>query len=538
MASHTHHGLHPLPHKHFRRGQLTMAIIVGIIAIAIIGGLMYQSGLITKATGRKNIESQAMAQAKLVPVRDYVQGCLDLALKDGLILIGKQGGYIYKAQGGLSTEFTPGEGGGRLARYTSLTDEDGTTVIQVPYAIFPYPKFNLLNYYYSETDKAPWAIFPMWIQDNGPGVCGGQNNYHLTDKNCTYHFDGVFGANLLPPLEKPTEGNLTEDITLAHPGNHEKIPSIQAQLEAYVAHKVQTCVDFEALKSTGLAFEPNYPDMSVNISFANSSSTIAELRFPIWMNDSISGARLDLREWASVVPVRLDYFYEIMNLATSYEVNSLLFFMSNQSADSGNIKPTIEKVKTPGSGQTNDYIIKYEDKASFIDDKPYVFQFAAHNRQPALYYTGYNIPDIMVASPSGGGDIPSPSMQPGPMTPWEKSVLQNKVCAKKILSTGACIPAKISYIPPGGSIKDHLIQVNNAPGCPIGKFEIPLFALDPDEDVPVFTITWQVRPLEATVDCDEADALQTSGGTIKVTAKDQAGLSDSQEFQLLTMVTS
>ena len=113
------------------RGQVTIAIIVGLVTLSIIGALIYQSGILARQKSEKTIQSQTMTNTKLVPVRDYVQACLDLASKDALYTIGQQGGLSVQGvvptapnagQGGSMPDFLPTETGGANGRY--LTDPD------------------------------------------------------------------------------------------------------------------------------------------------------------------------------------------------------------------------------------------------------------------------------------------------------------------------------------------------------------------------------------------------------------------------------
>jgi len=150
------------------RGQVTIAIIVGLVLLSVIGALIYQSGLLVKQKSEKTIQTQTMTQSKLVPVRDFVQACLDLASKDAVQLIGQQGGYLFKGaipaapnagQGGSMIDFLPSETGGANGRYM-IDPTDPKKVI--PYVIFKRENTNILNWIFSDTPEYPYLTFPMY----------------------------------------------------------------------------------------------------------------------------------------------------------------------------------------------------------------------------------------------------------------------------------------------------------------------------------------------------------------------------------------
>ena len=83
-----------------RKAQITFFIIFGILLLAGIVLFFILKNSSGKDALNKSSLTSSQAQAKLVPVNDQIQSCLDGALGDGLYLLGVQGGYMFKEQPG------------------------------------------------------------------------------------------------------------------------------------------------------------------------------------------------------------------------------------------------------------------------------------------------------------------------------------------------------------------------------------------------------------------------------------------------------
>ena len=95
-----------------KSGQITIFVIVGIVILLVSALVLYVS----------NIEDYTPAisvPSEVRPVHDYVTGCLDSVGRDGLLLLGEQGGYIY----------LPDE----IDAEQSYLSPDGTGIIKIPY---------------------------------------------------------------------------------------------------------------------------------------------------------------------------------------------------------------------------------------------------------------------------------------------------------------------------------------------------------------------------------------------------------------------
>ncbi len=77
-----------------KRGQLTLFIIIGIVIVASIGIII---GIRNFQTGELDTVTPTIEEVKseILPIKTYTDGCLARSLKQGIKLLGEQGGYIY-----------------------------------------------------------------------------------------------------------------------------------------------------------------------------------------------------------------------------------------------------------------------------------------------------------------------------------------------------------------------------------------------------------------------------------------------------------
>src|SRR5690606_2389125 len=110
----------------------------------------------------------------------------ELATKEGLELIGAQGGYLFESQGGMVPDFADDDLGVRFVRY-----EDGI----VSYAITaPRKGYSAANVFFADTPKYPYVTFPE------------------TGNPTRAFFGGYYGENHLVNPGPPWEYNAKEQL--------------------------------------------------------------------------------------------------------------------------------------------------------------------------------------------------------------------------------------------------------------------------------------------------------------------------------------
>ena len=126
-----------------------MLMIVGLVLFITVGLVLYLSKSTVKKTAKETIKKSQEAAIETQPIKEYVDKCLGKLTKDALILLGKQGGYLYKSQGGPIVDYQETDIGKYFLKYDNL---------YASYNIMP-PKFSVATYY-SEPPDYPWVTFP------------------------------------------------------------------------------------------------------------------------------------------------------------------------------------------------------------------------------------------------------------------------------------------------------------------------------------------------------------------------------------------
>ena len=126
---------------------------------------------------------------------------------------------------------------------------------------------------------------------------------------------------------------------------------------------------------------------------------------------------------------------------------------------------------------------------------------------------------------------PALKLQPGPLLPLTLSDLTLfTICASK-LPSGSPMPAQINLLK---RTEGDVVEIINPGGlhspCTNTKLIIPIFALDPDEDVITFSTKWNFGDGPTIkVGPDEARFLESAGKPVELTITASDGkLTDSQ----------
>ena len=91
--------------KNIKKSQVTIFIIIGILILIILSIFII---IATKTnTDQSKTNQQKISQTKLsfTQFNSYLQTCFDNSLKEGLYILGKQGGFFFKDQPGSIIDF-------------------------------------------------------------------------------------------------------------------------------------------------------------------------------------------------------------------------------------------------------------------------------------------------------------------------------------------------------------------------------------------------------------------------------------------------
>ncbi|MBN2112457.1 hypothetical protein JW707_05155 [Candidatus Woesearchaeota archaeon] len=326
----------------FKKSQVTVFIIIAIVIIVMFGLGYY--AMISRITekGEEQLLRQQISAEKINPLKDYITSCFSLASADGLELLGKQGGYIYKSQGGIIDDPFESQSGQEYIEYEQT---------KVHYGIYA-PISNVGMIFFAQTPEYPWSTFPKVYNPLNPDEIVYEEKY-----------DGYYGRNKLPPFEKPKEG------------------SIQEQLEAFTTNSTLTCIDWTNFQQQGLGIKTEEPNVSVTFTAADVTFT---LNWPIEVTDSGTGAVTDINEFAVVYPVRLRKIYDFAAQIMDNDVGDITYSIAATSLDGLTTSAVI-----PDIFGMDDLIVIHDEESRIID-KEYQFRFMRKNRAPALYYVDNN----------------------------------------------------------------------------------------------------------------------------------------------------
>lgn len=313
------------------KSQVTMLIIFGLVLFIAVSLVIYFSKSSIKRQSSQSIKKIQETTIDTQPIKEFVTKCLDKLSKDALILIGKQGGYIYASQGGTLVDYQNTDEGKFFARNG---DSNVAYNIKMPsYNIFPYT---------SEIPDYPWAMFP----------------YKDSNKES---FEGIFGMDNIPPLTPSG-------------GPH----SIQTQIETFVDNNMPKCADFSFFKKQGFDIFMNSSKTSVII---GSSDISVKSKIPITINNPTTKKFAEIIDFSTNIDTRLRDIYYFTKELIDYDIENIKFNIN----DAGNNRDSLS-VRLVKDVYSNDDLVVVSDEKSLIYGKPFEYAFARKNRAPALYY--------------------------------------------------------------------------------------------------------------------------------------------------------
>lgn len=330
----------PIKVNTLTKAQVTSFMILGIVILSAFILVFYLVNTLTK----ENLEKQTLEIAEELLSKSalnfYTSECLDDALIEGLILIGNQGGYIFKDQ--------PGSVFGSDLPSITLA---GANISKLIVSQNPAPQFPCAG------GIAP--DFCMFKNILPPG----EPSYPL-------------GKNLLPRLDK---GDF----------------SIRAQLESYIEHRTQECTNFQnIIELEGLQqYNVQEQPLEAKVTFSQASVT-ADLNYPITLT---LGDRpqpiLHLLKFKSTAQIRFKDIYNVIDDMLKKETQYLNFNISKHSFDQYynnqyNLINAYTGFEFTSIENPPADIFQLTDRLSeLMPGQAYVFQFARENRPPALDYT-------------------------------------------------------------------------------------------------------------------------------------------------------
>lgn len=316
-----------------KRSQVTMLMILGLVIFIVISLVLYLSKSAVRKQGQQNIKNIQEAALETQPIKEYAVKCLDKLSKDAVLLLGRQGGYIYASQGGPLVDYQDTDEGLFFVSHNGF---------KVAYNILP-PKFTIPPYA-SEAPDYPWKTFP-----------------YRTSASNTEIFDGFFGISNIPPLNSSEGPN-----------------SIQAQIESFVDSNLASCMDSGIFAKQGLEIRMQKPKTSVTIGSSN-MAVASSMQISISNPKTKEAAELD--EFSTTLDIGMRDAYFFAKDLIENDIKNIKFNIS----DARNSKESLSVEIIRDAFLKDDLVVITDDK-SLISGNPYKYVFARKNRMPALFY--------------------------------------------------------------------------------------------------------------------------------------------------------
>lgn len=335
-----------------KNAQLTLMIIIGIIILFALGLIIW---LGTQAATRKTAPEagqQRLRQVAVQPVKDYIQSCLDVTTSTALELLGRQGGVLYRHQGGLTPNVQPQDKGSRFIEYDGLN---------VSYVILR-PTQDIGPLSIAQPPNYPYRTFPYLFK----------NDDEKTGEVVRRRTEGYFGDYQLAPLYKPGKD------------------SIQEQLESFINVTLPRCTDWQTFQPQGLSIVAGEPSATVLIA-ENLTQIETEQAFTVvvdWqvnITDLATGGATSLERFSLSYPVHLAKFYHFVQQLVSDEISNSTFDPRSVSTPATPIEVMKDVYQNPVDQSTDDLIV-VRDTASFLRGKPLEFRILRKDRIPALVW--------------------------------------------------------------------------------------------------------------------------------------------------------
>jgi len=326
--------VHKKFYKSSRKGQITIFIILAIVLVIIIGSLVFLTKFVAKKKTSQATELAKETKLDIQPIENFIVACLNKVSKDALDILGKQGGYIYKSQGGTLIDYSPEDEGTHFISYNQY---------KVSYLISP-PRLAFGPIAYSEAPQYPWPTFPYSSATSTQEI-----------------FEGFFGISNLAPLNESF-------------GPH----SIKEQLKIYIESNLENCADFGPFEEQGLEITKGNPEIDINMA---ENDINFKLNYPVTIENAVTKEKTDLKEFFSKQNVRLKKIYFFAEDLIEQDIKNIKFNISNTANSRDFLSADVLR-----DFRNNDDVIIIKDEKSLIDTRNYEFIFARHNRNPSMYF--------------------------------------------------------------------------------------------------------------------------------------------------------
>lgn len=313
------------------KAQLTLFIIFGLLILAVLAYFFF----VSQSTEEKKYNPQDRealdSGSDVKPIENYVLRCLESTTDQGIFLLGRQGGLIYKSQGGPIVDFREDDEGKLFLKHENFN---------VGYSIMPLGR--QLGKYSNAAGAYPWETYPF----------ESSNNKVMTQK-------GIFGISGLMPLNSSYGAN-----------------SFEFQLKTYVLNNFLKCTNWTIFEGQYdiIAEEPK-----LELFFSQEGANVV-LEYPIEITELASGKKTNMKDFYTKSNVRLIRMHRIVSELIEKDNTDMDFNLDSAQPDN---KISIGVVNDVSS---KDDLVIIRDEGALLNGAAFEYVFARKNRRPALYF--------------------------------------------------------------------------------------------------------------------------------------------------------
>lgn len=373
------------------RAQITLFIILGIV-------ILFTSVSIYVMISKQNdsrIQNQYERVQELALKKDkyenFVKYCVEETAKEGILLLGKQGGaiYDYQADGGKRYLGPPAAEYGRFV--LPIKDSYDNIIYNVSYGItntrydLSHPPVPLYPYGITKLVPIPEMLHASYVNTLG--------NYPEPGPFiplCDYN-----------GLNNPKKASMQFACAKYDSANPSIRASAQEYLESYISDRMPKCANFSNMPELSKS-EIVFGNISTKTMISDESISV-KVDFPVTIMTE-DGDTIRLDSYRINIKSRLKQIYELALNLIENDVNNIFFDIVNdaptlnncKSRTGGNalcLKEGLEVVKISNpckeigycrSDGNYDDILEIRDTKVKFGSRPYVFRFAIENRPPAI----------------------------------------------------------------------------------------------------------------------------------------------------------
>jgi hypothetical protein len=387
-----------------KKAQLAIFMILGITAVMLIGLAVYGAGNADSdrlSSKQKQIEELFIGKGKYTT---YIRSCLDQATKQGLYLIGQQGGVIYETDnyrdasligyndeesldvvgGSTSKAFYEVSNGqmaglkihyGLMAPTVSTTEENG--MLKYPFAsILPEQPFLGVN--------------PELTYDNSKPFFNVLNNplIRLCDK---------LGPNSIKTIDQDT-GEVNEAVECGSGLYMYGLSNnnVQEYLQYYITQKTDECIQLSALPELQ-GYDVQKENVDVKVIMGESSVT-SKLNMNLSITKNETLPKIEISELTIEKKVRLLKVFQTLQDIIIEDSKNIFYDIKDTKPCGSELQGeacltsylVIEKEPITTGPNKGDWIVKITDTNSLIGGKEFTYQVVFQNRYPVLDYITFD----------------------------------------------------------------------------------------------------------------------------------------------------